>query len=402
MSGCETPGLMPVEVALEMILAKVPPAPSCETVYLEQAVGRVLADSPQASVDVPPADNSSMDGYAVRMSDVSAGKALPVSQRIPAGQAPQPLAKGSVARIFTGAEIPAGADAVIMQEQAEVTPEGVLFSAQVAAGENIRRQGQDLRAGQPVLAKGTRLMPADIGVLASTGLDSVLVYRPLKVAILSTGDELVDPGEALGPGQIYNSNRFVLSALLTQMGCVPVDIGRVADTAEDTRQALEKAAAQADCIISTGGVSVGEEDHVKAAVESLGELSVWKLKIKPGKPLAFGHVQGVPFFGLPGNPASTLVTFCVIARSFILQMQGAQAKVPLTFQVPAGFTRKPALRQEYLRARIEQQRIVPFYNQNSGVLSSASWADGLAIVPPDTAVQEGDAVAFIPFSELLG
>lgn len=402
MSGCETPGLMPVEVALEMILAKVPEAPSCETVYLEQAVGRVLADSPQASVDVPPADNSSMDGYAVRLSDLTAGKALPVSQRIPAGQAPQPLAEGSVARIFTGAEIPAGADAVIMQEQAEVTPEGVLFSAQVAAGENIRRQGQDLRAGQPVLAKGTRLMPADIGVLASTGLDSVLVYRPLKVAILSTGDELVDPGEALGPGQIYNSNRFVLSALLTQMGCVPVDIGRVADTADDTRQALEKAAAQADCIISTGGVSVGEEDHVKAAVESLGELSVWKLKIKPGKPLAFGHVQGVPFFGLPGNPASTLVTFCVIARSFILQMQGAQAKAPLTFQVPAGFTRKPALRQEYLRARIEQQRIVPFYNQNSGVLSSASWADGLAIVPPDTAVQEGDAVAFIPFSELLG
>lgn len=402
MSGCETPGLMPVEVALEMILAKVPEAPSCETVYLEQAVGRVLADSPQASVDVPPADNSSMDGYAVRLSDLTAGKALPVSQRIPAGQAPQPLAEGSVARIFTGAEIPAGADAVIMQEQAEVTPEGVLFSAQVAAGENIRRQGQDLRAGQPVLAKGTRLMPADIGVLASTGLDSVLVYRPLKVAILSTGDELVDPGEALGPGQIYNSNRFVLSALLTQMGCVPVDIGRVADTADDTRQALEKAAAQADCIISTGGVSVGEEDHVKAAVESLGELSVWKLKIKPGKPLAFGHVQGVPFFGLPGNPASTLVTFCVIARSFILQMQGAQAKAPLTFQVPAGFTRKPALRQEYLRARIEQQRVVPFYNQNSGVLSSASWADGLAIVPPDTAVQEGDAVAFIPFSELLG
>lgn len=402
MSGCETPGLMPVEVALEMILAKVPEVPSCETVYLEQAVGRVLADSPQASVDVPPADNSSMDGYAVRLSDLTAGKALPVSQRIPAGQAPQPLAKGSVARIFTGAEIPAGADAVIMQEQAEVTPEGVLFSAQVAAGENIRRQGQDLRAGQPVLAKGTRLMPADIGVLASTGLDSVLVYRPLKVAILSTGDELVDPGEALGPGQIYNSNRFVLSALLTQMGCVPVDIGRVADTADDTRQALEKAAAQADCIISTGGVSVGEEDHVKAAVESLGELSVWKLKIKPGKPLAFGHVQGVPFFGLPGNPASTLVTFCVIARSFILQMQGAQAKVPLTFQVPAGFARKPALRQEYLRARIEQQRVVPFYNQNSGVLSSASWADGLAIVLPDTAVQEGDAVAFIPFSELLG
>lgn len=402
MSGCETPGLMPVEVALEMILAKVPEVPSCETVYLEQAVGRVLADSPQASVDVPPADNSSMDGYAVRLSDLTAGKALPVSQRIPAGQAPQPLVEGSVARIFTGAEIPVGADAVIMQEQAEVTPEGVLFSAQVSVGENIRRQGQDLRAGQPVLAKGTRLMPADIGVLASTGLDSVLVYRPLKVAILSTGDELVDPGEALGPGQIYNSNRFVLSALLTQMGCVPVDIGRVADTADDTRQALEKAAAQADCIISTGGVSVGEEDHVKAAVESLGELSVWKLKIKPGKPLAFGHVQGVPFFGLPGNPASTLVTFCVIARSFILQMQGAQAKVPLTFQVPAGFARKPAIRQEYLRARIEQQRVVPFYNQNSGVLSSASWADGLAIVPPDTAVQEGDAVAFIPFSELLG
>lgn len=402
MSGCETPGLMPVEVALEMILAKVPEVPSCETVYLEQAVGRVLADSPQASVDVPPADNSSMDGYAVRLSDLTAGKALPVSQRIPAGQAPQPLVEGSVARIFTGAEIPVGADAVIMQEQAEVTPEGVLFSAQVSVGENIRRQGQDLRAGQPVLAKGTRLMPADIGVLASTGLDSVLVYRPLKVAILSTGDELVDPGEALGPGQIYNSNRFVLSALLTQMGCVPVDIGRVADTADDTRQALEKAAAQADCIISTGGVSVGEEDHVKAAVESLGELSVWKLKIKPGKPLAFGHVQGVPFFGLPGNPASTLVTFCVIARSFILQMQGAQAKAPLTFQVPAGFARKPAIRQEYLRARIEQQRVVPFYNQNSGVLSSASWADGLAIVPPDTAVQEGDAVAFIPFSELLG
>ncbi|WP_293266597.1 gephyrin-like molybdotransferase Glp [Neptunomonas sp.] len=405
MSALDRPGLMAIDDALSIILSAAPQAVEQEVVYLEHAVGRVLAESPIAAVDVPPADNSSMDGYAVHSSALSMSSkvAFSVSQRIPAGKAPEPLLSGSVARIFTGAEIPEGADTVVIQENVELVDGKVIMTGPVTAGQNIRAKGQDIKAGKAFLRKGMRLQAADVGVLASTGLDSIAVYRPIKVAILSTGDELVSPGEALAPGQIYNSNRFVLTSLLSQMGCVPIDIGNVADTAEAVDEALMQAAEQADCIISTGGVSVGEEDHVKQCVENLGKLEVWRLKIKPGKPLAFGRVQHTPFFGLPGNPASALITFCLLARPFLMRMQGADYIPPLAFEVPADFEHvKPGVRQEYLRARMEQGRIKVFKNQSSGVLSSASWSNGLAVIPPNTVVNNGDMVSFIPFSDLLG
>jgi molybdopterin molybdotransferase len=404
MSSCDNPGLMPIDEALSRLLGNTVATTDIETIAVADAVGRVLADSPVAAVDVPPADNSSMDGYAVNIADLHAEQetALTVSARIPAGQAPGTLQSGTCARIFTGAEIPAGADAVVMQEQTRIEGERVVFPAGVKPMQNIRPQGQDIKQGAATLAKGTRLQPADLGVLASTGLAEVQVYRPLKVALLCTGDELVEPGQPLAAGQIYNSNRFLLAGLVEKLGMQLVDLGRVRDTAEDTERALCAAAQQADVIISTGGVSVGEEDHVKGVVEKLGRLDLWRIKIKPGKPLAYGQVQGVPFFGLPGNPASSLITFCLFARPCLLKQQGAQVEAPLMLQVPAGFTRNRAIvRQEYLRARFENGRIEPFANQSSGMLSSASWANGLAVIAPDIQVAEGDLVGFIPFSELL-
>ncbi|WP_372741713.1 gephyrin-like molybdotransferase Glp [Neptunomonas sp.] len=405
MSVDQNSELISIDDALSALLQTAPQPTETDVVYLEHAVGRVLAESPVAAIDVPPADNSSMDGYAIQSSVLNAqgGTSLPVSQRIPAGKAPAVLLAGTAARIFTGAEIPEGADAVVMQEAVGLDGDNVIIRSAVLPGQNVRRKGQDIQAGQVVLNKGMRLQAVDVGVLASTGLDSVTVYRPLKVAILSTGNELVNPGESLTAGQIYNANRFVLNSLLIQMGCVPVDLGIVVDSAEAVEEALECAARQADCIISTGGVSVGEEDYVKQSVERLGELDIWRLKIKPGKPLAFGRVKQVPFFGLPGNPASALITFCLLARPFLLRMQGANMDQPLVFSVPAGFDHpKPGTRQEYLRARIEKGEVVVFHNQSSGMLSSASWANGLAVIPPDTVVVKGDVVSFIPFSELLG
>lgn len=405
MSADNNSELIAIDDALSALLQAAPEPSETEVVYLEHAVGRVLAESPVAAVNVPPADNSSMDGYAIKLSTLSAQgvTSIPVSQRIPAGKAPVALSDDTAARIFTGAEIPEGADAVVMQEAVEVDGDNVIIKNVVLPGQNIRRKGQDVKAGQIILHKGMRLEAVDVGVLASTGLDSVTVYRPLKVAILSTGDELVNPGESLAAGQAYNANRFVLTSLLTQMGCFPIDLGNVADTSDAVEEALERAARQADCIVSTGGVSVGEEDYVKQAVQRLGQLDIWRIKIKPGKPLAFGRVKQVPFFGLSGNPASALLTFCLLARPFLLKMQGADMAPPLVFSAPADFEHlKPGTRQEYLRARLEKSKVVVFHNQSSGMLSSASWANGLAVIPPDTVVAKGDAVSFIPFSELLG
>lgn len=403
MHSCDTqPGLIPFDQALQKLLDAASPCVAIETVPVADAIGRVLAESPVAAVSVPPADNSGMDGYAVRIADLKDTNALPLSQRIPAGTAPQPLQAGSCARIFTGAEIPAGADAVVMQENVTLQGDRVVFPEAVKPAENIRPLGQDLMAGDQVLAAGVRLQPSDLGMLASVGLAEVQVYKPLKVAILSTGDELVEPGKPLAAGQIYNSNRYILAGLLKNLGMEIVDLGCVADTHEATLQALTDAAEKADAIISTGGVSVGEEDHVKNAVEELGRLDMWKLRIKPGKPVAHGLVGTTPFIGLPGNPTSTLITFCLLARPFLQKLQGAAYKAPLTLPVAAGFVRGRAnLRQEFLRARIENGRAVPFKNQSSGVLSSASWADGVAIVPSETQIAEGDIVDFIPFAELL-
>lgn len=404
MNSCDTQsGLLPIETALERLIENSKPIAGVETITITEALGRVLAESPIASVSVPPADNSGMDGYALNTADLTDGVTrLVVSQRIPAGSSPQPIKPGSCARIFTGAEIPAGANTVVMQENVTLDGDVAVFPEGVSVGSNIRREGQDIKTGDSILAEGVRLQPADLGVLASVGLAEVNVYKRLKVAILSTGDELVEPGSPLASGQIYNSNRYILTGLLQSLGMDVVDLGCIADTREATLEALERAANIADAIVSTGGVSVGEEDHVKGCIEALGELDMWKIRIKPGKPVAYGRVKDTPFIGLPGNPTSTLITFCLLARPCLLGLQGAAYQSPRMLSVPSGFVRDRAIqRQEYLRVRFEDGKLIPHVNQSSGVLASASWAHGLAVVPPNTRVQIDDSIGFISFSELL-
>ncbi|WP_167337426.1 gephyrin-like molybdotransferase Glp [Pseudomonas batumici] len=395
---------MPVEVALARLLAlaEATPIREVQRVSLAQADGRVLAEDLVSSLDLPPWPNSAMDGYALRLSDWH-GEPLPVSQRIFAGQAPEPLQPGTCARIFTGAPVPAGADCVEMQENAEVLADGrVRFIEALAVAQNIRPQGQETTVGEVVLAAGTRLGPIEQGLAASLGCAELNVVRRVRVAVLSTGDELVEPGQPLGPGQIYNSNRVLLCGWLTRQGCEVLDAGILPDDLEATRQRLAQLG-DVDLILSTGGVSVGEADFLGIALREAGELELWKLAIKPGKPLTFGHFRGVPVIGLPGNPASTLVTFALLARPYLLRRQGVQAVQPLQFKVLAGFVwPKPGNRREYLRARLENGRATIYRNQSSGVLRSAAWAEGLVEVLEESTLVEGDWVNFIPLSEVLG
>jgi len=410
MSGVEPgpkPALMPVEEALREILATVNVAEEIMQVPLTAALGKVLAEDVVSCVDVPPADNSAMDGYAVASADLDGDedRVLPVGQRIAAGAVGEKMQPGTAVRIFTGAEIPVGADAVIMQEQTEIVDGKVSLLAEVTPGQNIRLRGQDICQGHVVVPRGQKLRPQELGLLASIGVAAVTVYKPLKVAVLSTGDELVEPGTDLGPGKIYNSNRFMLSGLVTALGLELVDLGIVPDSLQETVEVLEQAA-QADVIISSGGVSVGEEDHVKEAVEVLGELNLWKLAIKPGKPFAYGHIKGTPLLALPGNPAAVFVTFCVLCRPWLLKKQGAVNTDVQIYPLPAGFSRtQKASRQEYLRSRVEQVdgtlKVIPYPNQSSGVLSSACWGNGFAVVPVDTLIEDGDRVSFIAFNDLL-
>jgi molybdopterin molybdotransferase len=395
--------LLPVEEALARLLAQAAAAPidECESVPLADADGRVLAEALIADLDLPPWPNSAMDGYALCLADCTC-EPLPVSQRILAGQAPGPLLPGTCARIFTGAPLPAGADCVEMQENAEVLADGrVRFSEPLRMGQNVRPQGQETRAGEQVLAAGTRLGPVELGLAASLGRAELAVRRRPRVAVLSTGDELVEPGLPLGPGQIYNSNRSLLCAWLRRLGCAVVDGGILADDLQRTRDALA-ALADVDLILSTGGVSVGEADFLGQVLQEDGELTLWKLAIKPGKPLTCGHYRGVPVIGLPGNPASTLVTFGLLARPYLLRRLGVLDVEPLAVQVPAGFAwSKAGKRREYLRARLEGGRAVLYPNQSSGVLRSAAWADGLVEVLEDRTYAEGELLRFIPLSELL-
>lgn len=396
--------LMPVEEALERLLALAEAAPigDTEEVALADAEGRVLARELVAGLDLPPWPNSAMDGYALRLADWQ-GEALPVSQRIFAGHAPQPLQPGTCARIFTGAPLPEGADCVEMQENAEVLEDGrVRFLEPLAVDQNVRPKGQETRAGEQVMSAGTRLGPIQLGLAATLGFARLDVVRRPRVAVLSTGDELVEPGLPLGPGQIYNSNRRLLVSWLQRLGCEVVDAGILADDLERTRQCLA-GLGDVDLILSTGGVSVGEADYLGLALREAGELALWKLAIKPGKPLTFGHYQGVPVIGLPGNPASTLVTFGLLARPYLLRRQGVAAVAPLRFSVPAGFDwPKPGNRREYLRARIEDGQVRIYKNQSSGVLRSAAWAEGVVEVREGSMPRQGELVPFIPFSELLG
>lgn len=396
--------LMAVEVALERLLemAATTPIVQRERLPLAAAQGRVLAEDLVSTLDLPPWPNSAMDGYALRLADWN-GEPLQVSQRIFAGQAPEPLAAGTCARIFTGAPVPAGADCVEMQENVVVeSDQRVRFTESMVSGQNIRPQGQETTVGEQVLSAGTRLGPIELGLAASLGCASLEVVRKVRVAVLSTGDELVEPGDALGPGQIYNSNRVLLCGWLQRLGCEVVDAGILPDDLPATRKRLAQLS-DVDLILSTGGVSVGEADFLGIALREEGELALWKLAIKPGKPLTFGHFRGVPVIGLPGNPASTLVTFALLARPYLLRRQGVQSVAPLKFTVPAGFVwPKAGGRREYLRGRMENGRAIIYRNQSSGVLRSAAWAEGLVEVLEGQTLVEGDQVGFIPLSEVLG
>ncbi|MCO5366064.1 molybdopterin molybdotransferase MoeA [Pseudomonas alliivorans] len=402
--SAEPKALMPVEDAIARLLemADATPITQHERVRLLDAEGRVLATDLVSTLDLPPWPNSAMDGYALRVADWR-GEPLPVSQRIFAGQAPEPLAPGTCARIFTGAPVPEGADCVEMQENAEVLDDQrVRFNESLKVEQNIRPQGQETRIGDTVLAAGTRLGPIELGLAASLGLAELDVVRRVRVAVLSTGDELIEPGQPLGPGQIYNSNRVLLCSWLKRLQCEVVDAGILPDDLAKTRAALASLH-EVDLILSTGGVSVGEADFLGHALREEGELSLWKLAIKPGKPLTFGHFRGVPVIGLPGNPASTLVTFALLARAYLLRRQGVLDVAPLKFAVPAGFAwTRPGNRREYLRGRLEQGKAVPYRNQSSGVLRSAAWADGLIEVREGATVAEGDWVNFIALSEVMG
>ena len=409
--------LKPLDAALDELLGHATALPDAELVLTFDADGRVLAQDVTSSLNVPAHDNSAMDGYAVRAADCAdAAAVLQVSQRMAAGISAnglQALAPQSAARIFTGAPIPPGADAVVMQEDCValegISGAGVSVRVQVPpqAGQWIRRRGEDVAAGTVVLPRGERLGPASLGLAASIGFDKLQVARRVRVALFSTGDELVMPGEVLPqdmkPGAIYNSNRFFLRTLLQRLGCVVTDLGIVPDRLDATIAAFKSASAGHDLILTSGGVSVGEEDHIKPAVRALGELNLWQIAIKPGKPFAYGHIGGAHFIGLPGNPVSSFVTFLVLVRPFILKLQGAREVAMKSIAAPAHFTWARAdKRREFLRVRQNAAGGLDlFENQSSGVLTSAVWGDGLLDNPPGRTIAHGDMVQFIPFSALL-
>lgn len=424
-----TTDLLPVEAALEAMIetlhlsaVKGEALPSA-TVNLLEARGRILASDIVAPVQVPPFDNSAVDGYAIRSGDLGSGKVLQVVGRVTAGvswSGPS-LVSGAAIRIFTGAPVPEGADAVIMQEDVDVSePETASDRSHISltrldfeathSGSNIRRAGQDIVAGSTLLRTGQLLEPRHVGLLASIGLNDVPVFSRITVALLSSGDELVEPGRPLKPGQIYNSNRYLLSSWLEQMGCDVFDVGIVGDTLESCRDALQRAASNSQLVISTGGMSVGEEDHIRAAAETIGSIGFWRIRMKPGKPLAFGTLGQTALLGIPGNPGAAFVTSLIFGTPLIRWLQGKASHIkdpktrlaallPRPERLPAAFSRDmPAGRREFLRSRIVEGRIEPFDNQSSGMLTSACWADGLAVVPEHETVAEGALLDFYRLS----
>jgi len=398
-----------VDDAMTFVLQRARPITDTEVVAVGQAIGRVAAADIESPIDVPGYDNSAMDGYAVRSVDLAdaGSKTLRVTQRIAAGQLGGRLGPGEAARIFTGAPLPEGADAVVIQENC-ASDEGIVTTVgPIGPGEWVRPRGNDIEAGQCVVAAGVRLRPQEMGLIASVGVGEVEVVRRLRVAIFSSGDELLQPGEALRPGAIYNSNRYILFGLLAGLGCECLDLGTVEDSFATTRQALLDGAAQADLVVSSGGMSVGEEDHIKAAVEEAGKLEMWKVAVKPGKPLAYGRVGAADFVGLPGNPVSTLVTFCLFVRPFILARMGVVNPQPGSYLVKAGFDwPKPVSRREYVRVKVgidERGQAVAnlFPRQGSDVLTSTVWATGLMEIVEGETYRRGDSLRYIPFAEVL-
>jgi len=398
------PKLTPVNDALKTLLDDTKTPTEVETISLSQSINRVLAKAPISKINVPGFNNSAMDGYAINIDSLNNTDQLIISQRITAGSEPQPLAINTAARIFTGAPIPDGANAVVIQENTEIIEQNkVKLNNKVILNQNIRTTGEDIQAGSTILNINSKIRAQDIGLAASVGIKELTVYRKLKVAIFFTGDELTEPGENLDDGKIYNSNRYTIIGLLTQLNVEIIDLGNIKDDLEETKTALMQASQEADLIITTGGVSVGEEDHVKTAVEQLGKLKLWKISMKPGKPLAYGEISTTPFIGLPGNPVSAFVTFAIFARSIILKMQGRSNHLSINeYQIPADFNwHKPVYRQEYVRVKIVDSKAILYQNQGSGVLTSTSWADGLAIINEQTKINKGDLINYIPFNELF-
>ena len=403
--------MLTLEEALARLLDAVAPLPASghETLSTIDALGRVLQADVRSMLDVPPQDNTSMDGYALRCADVPAiGALLPVSQRIPAGVVGEPLQPGSAARIFTGAQVPVGADAVVMQEQCELVGDAVRVNAVPASGQWIRRRGEDVRAGDVVLRAGTRLTPQALGLAATVGAATLQVARRPRVALFSTGDELAMPGEPLKPGAIYNSNRFTLRAAIQATGCDCTDLGIVPDRLDATRAALRRAAQGNDLIVTSGGVSVGEEDHLRPAVQAEGRIELWQIAIKPGKPLAFGAVNRADgstahIVGLPGNPVSSFVTFLLMVRPVLLRLQGAATLAPPRTPLRADFDwPRPDKRREFLRVRRNGRGGLDLFpNQSSGVLTSAVWGDGVVDNPRGQAIRAGETVEFVSFAEWL-
>lgn len=410
MNTCDTTPLLAYDDALTQLTSSIDPIGKIVDVELRSALGAVLAETIESRIDVPGCAMSSMDGYAINTADLSAAgtTTLPLSQRIPAGTAAAPLVPGSAARIFTGAPVPSGADAVIMQEQVVADDGSISFELRPASGSNIRPAGNDIKSDTRILTRGCRLRAQDIGLAASVGLQILPVFEPVRVGMFFTGDELVEPGETLPAHKIYDSNRYTLHGLLTSMGCEIVDLGLVGDTLEETKAAMQLAATRADLVVTSGGVSVGDEDHVRIAIEQLGELRMWRIGIKPGKPLAYGQIDGTAFMGLPGNPVSVFATFCLFVCPVIQIMQGRGWHKPVSMPLIADFDwPKADSRREFLRARLRrgeegQTRVQIYPNQDSGVLTSTVWADGFVEIAENQTVVAGQVVNYLPFAQFFG
>ncbi len=412
--GCDTipQPLLSIDEALKILIDSAKVTNSTQLIELDGTLNRMLAIDIHADISVPSFDNSAMDGYAINLKEnqinKAGGFAFEITDRIPAGSTGEALAPGCAARIFTGAPIPKNANTVLMQEECWLieNKSKIEVYKPISLGENIRPMGNDIQSGGVILPKGKRLQPQDIALAASVGIDKLSVFHKIKVGVFFTGDELVNPGNTLQQGQIFNSNRYSLVALLNNLGCEIINLGNIKDTFNATCDALKALKSACDLIITTGGVSVGEEDYIKPAIEQLGQLNLWRIKIKPGKPLAFGNLGRCAFIGLPGNPVSAMVTFLLFARPFIKKMQGAGHYLNTAFKAQTNFDwNKPKSRREFVCVRLDHTTFPTKANlypkQCSDVLSSMVWADGLIEIPEKTTFKLGEILNFYPLNELL-